>query len=60
MLVLTLVAPVFATNCYVLAPAPGRECVVVDVGVGEGLALEVKHGQSRPGQTAAADGRTAL
>lgn len=34
MLVLTLVAPVFATNCYVLAPAPGRECVVVDVGGG--------------------------
>ena len=33
-LVLTLVAPVFATNCYVLAPAPGRECVIVDVGGG--------------------------
>lgn|GEM_PF-10631 len=33
-LVLTLVAPVFATNCYVVAPAPGRECVIVDVGAG--------------------------
>ena len=39
MLVLTLVAPVFATNCYVLAPAPGRECVVVDVGGGVDDAL---------------------
>ncbi len=33
-LVLTIVAPVFATNCYVVAPAAGRECVIVDVGAG--------------------------
>lgn len=32
--VLTLVAPVFATNCYIVAPAPGHECVIVDVGAG--------------------------
>lgn len=34
MLVLTLVAPVFATNCYLLARGDGRECVVVDPGAG--------------------------
>ena len=33
-LVLTLVAPVFATNCYVVAPAAGGPCFVVDAGAG--------------------------
>jgi glyoxylase-like metal-dependent hydrolase (beta-lactamase superfamily II) len=27
-------AAAFGTNCYVLAPAPGQECLVVDPGVG--------------------------
>lgn len=34
MLVLGFAAPAFATNCYVVAPAPGEECVVVDPGIG--------------------------
>jgi len=33
-LVLTLVAPVFATNCYVVAPAAKGPCFVVDAGAG--------------------------
>lgn len=40
-------AAAFGTNCYVLAPAPGQECVVVDPGVGveDQLAeLLVEHG----------------
>jgi hydroxyacylglutathione hydrolase len=34
--VLTIAFPALAfdTNCYVLAPAPGEECVVVDPGIG--------------------------
>jgi len=27
-------AAAFGTNCYVLAPAPGEECIVVDPGIG--------------------------
>ena len=27
-------AAAFATNCYVIAPAPGEECLVVDPGIG--------------------------
>lgn len=34
MLVVGFPAQAFATNCYVLAPAAGQECVVVDPGVG--------------------------
>ena len=34
MLVLTVPAAAFGTNCYVLAPAAGEECLVVDPGVG--------------------------
>ena len=34
MLVETLEASAFGTNCHVLAPGPGQECVVVDPGVG--------------------------
>jgi len=39
-LVLTIVAPVFATNCYVVAPASGHECVVVDAGAGVAADVE--------------------
>ncbi len=34
MLVVGFPAAAFATNCYVLAPAPGQECLVVDPGLG--------------------------
>jgi hydroxyacylglutathione hydrolase len=33
-LVVTLPAAAFATNCYVLAPASGEECLIVDPGIG--------------------------
>ena len=34
MLAVTFPAAVFGTNCYVLAPADGEECVIVDPGIG--------------------------
>lgn len=34
MLVVGFPAPAFATNCYVVAPAAGEECLVVDPGIG--------------------------
>ncbi len=34
MLVVGFPAAAFGTNCFVLAPAPGQECVVVDPGIG--------------------------
>ena len=34
MLVSAFPAAAFATNCYVVAPGPGEECLVVDPGVG--------------------------
>ncbi len=34
MLVTGFPSAVFGTNCYVVAPAPGEECVVVDPGIG--------------------------
>lgn len=34
MLTVTFPAAAFATNCYVIAPAPGEECIVVDPGIG--------------------------
>lgn len=40
MLLLTVVAPVLGTNCYVVAADGGRECVVIDPGVGVGEQLE--------------------
>ena len=40
MLLLTLVAPVLGTNCYVVAPDGGRECVVIDPGIGVDEQLE--------------------
>jgi glyoxylase-like metal-dependent hydrolase (beta-lactamase superfamily II) len=33
-LVVSFPAAAFATNCYVVAPAPGEECLVVDPGIG--------------------------
>ena len=34
MLAVAFPAAAFGTNCYVLAPGPGEECVVVDPGIG--------------------------
>lgn len=34
MLVVSFPAAAFATNCYVVAPAAGEECLVVDTGIG--------------------------
>lgn len=34
MLTVSFPALAFATNCYVLAPGPGEECLVVDPGIG--------------------------
>lgn len=34
MLAVAFPAAAFATNCYVLAPGPGEECVIVDPGIG--------------------------
>ncbi|GGK76318.1 MBL fold metallo-hydrolase [Ornithinimicrobium pekingense] len=34
MFVRSIVADAFGTNCYVLAPGPGEECLVVDPGIG--------------------------
>lgn len=40
MLVVGFPAAAFDTNCYVVAPAPGEECVVVDPGVEVGPRLD--------------------
>ncbi|MBD0292774.1 MAG: MBL fold metallo-hydrolase [Jiangellaceae bacterium] len=40
MFVTTVPAPIFGTNCYVMAPAVGEECVVVDPGIGVLSALD--------------------
>lgn len=40
MLVVGFPAAAFGTNCYVLAPAAGEECVVVDPGIGVTGALD--------------------
>ena len=34
MLAVAFPAAAFGTNCYVLAPGPGQECLVVDPGIG--------------------------
>lgn len=42
MLTVALPAPVFATNCYVIAAGPGEDCLVVDPGIGvEEAVMEV-------------------
>ena len=33
MLVTSFVAPMFATNCWVIAAGPGQECIIVDPGM---------------------------
>ena len=33
MLVTSFVAPMFATNCWVIASGPGQECIIVDPGM---------------------------
>ena len=51
MLILTAVAPVFATNCYVLVADDGVSCVIVDPGGGVASAVEavVTRHRLRPG-----------
>lgn len=42
MFVRSIVADAFATNCYILAPAEGEECLIVDPGIGvEGRVQEL-------------------
>jgi glyoxylase-like metal-dependent hydrolase (beta-lactamase superfamily II) len=43
-------AAAFGTNCYVLAPAPGEECLVVDPGIGvlDELAAVLREHRLRP------------
>lgn len=33
MLVASFAAPAFATNCWIIAPGPGQECIVIDPGM---------------------------
>ena len=35
MLIERVVAPYFETNCWILAPESGQECVIVDPGIGK-------------------------
>ena len=48
MLVTSFVAPMFATNCWILATGPGQECIIVDPGMPdisheiEGIVAELK------------------
>ncbi len=48
MFVTSFVAPMFATNCWVIAPAAGQECIIVDPGMPdishEITALVAQHG----------------
>ena len=48
MFVTSFVAPMFATNCWVIAPAAGQECIIVDPGMpdisDEITALVAQHG----------------
>ena len=48
MFVTSFVAPMFATNCWVIAPAVGQECIIVDPGMPdishEITALVAEHG----------------
>lgn len=42
MFTVALPAPVFATNCYIIASGPGEDCLVVDPGIGvEQAVMEV-------------------
>jgi glyoxylase-like metal-dependent hydrolase (beta-lactamase superfamily II) len=48
MLVTSFIAPMFATNCWVIAPGAGQECIIVDPGMPdishEITALVAEHG----------------
>ena len=48
MLVTSFVAPMFATNCWIIASGPGQECIIVDPGMPdishEITALVAEHG----------------
>lgn len=50
MLLRGFAAPVFGTNCYVLAPAAGEECIVVDPGIEvlDLLAMTLQEHRLRP------------
>lgn len=50
MLVVTVPAAAFGTNCYVLAPAAGEECLVVDPGIGvlDGIDDALRRHRVRP------------
>lgn len=50
MLVVTVPAAAFGTNCYVIAPAAGEECVIVDPGIGvlDGIDNAVRDHRLRP------------
>ena len=50
MLVTGFPAAAFGTNCYVVAPAPGQECLVVDPGIGvlDQLAAVLRQHRLRP------------
>ena len=50
MLALSFPAAAFDTNCYVLAPGPGEECLVVDPGIGveDTLAEVLREHRLRP------------
>ena len=50
MLVVGFPAQAFATNCYVVATAPGEECIVVDPGIGvvDGLDDVLREHRLRP------------
>jgi hydroxyacylglutathione hydrolase len=49
-LVVTVPAAAFATNCYLLAPAAGQECLIVDPGIGvlNGIADALRQHHLRP------------
>ena len=50
MLLTAFPAAAFGTNCYVVAPAPGEQCVVVDPGIGvlDDLAAVLAEHRLRP------------
>lgn len=42
MLVTSFAAPAFATNCWIIAPGEGQECVVIDPGMPD-VSFEIAH-----------------
>jgi glyoxylase-like metal-dependent hydrolase (beta-lactamase superfamily II) len=49
-LVVTVPAAAFGTNCYVLAPGAGEECLIVDPGIGviDGIDTALRQNRLRP------------